>query len=273
MMGPTDPVDAAPGTIRGDFALSQGGERRARLRQPGQRRARDRPVLQRRGACLASALSWPRARRSAICCCASSASRFRTVVSAHPEEIVAGEPWRTAEHNAAGKAREVLGRERLGSGELVLGVDTIVVVDGRVLGKAADEEQARAYLAALAGRAHEVDQRPVPRRRDGVERLGHARHGGDLPALGAARDRRATSAPASGASAPAPTPYRVSGRPSSRRVERRLLQRRRAAGGAARRRSSPIWGSSRSAGSAAETARDRRLPAVGERASAVYYPD
>jgi septum formation protein len=99
---------------------------------------------------------------------------FRTVVSAHPEEVVAGEPWRTAEHNAAGKAREVLGRERLECGELVLGVDTIVVVGGRVLGKAADEEQARAYLATLAGRAHEVISGLCLCDATGRERLGHA---------------------------------------------------------------------------------------------------
>ena len=41
-------------------------------------------------------------------------------------------------------------------GELVLGVDTIVVLDGQVLGKAADEEEARAVPAPLAGRRHEV---------------------------------------------------------------------------------------------------------------------
>jgi septum formation protein len=38
----------------------------------------------------------------------------------------------------------------------VLGVDTVVVVDGEVFGKPADAEAARAMLARLGGRAHEV---------------------------------------------------------------------------------------------------------------------
>jgi septum formation protein len=38
----------------------------------------------------------------------------------------------------------------------VLGVDTDVVLDGRVLGKPADEEEARERLEALSGRTHEV---------------------------------------------------------------------------------------------------------------------
>jgi septum formation protein len=38
----------------------------------------------------------------------------------------------------------------------VLGVDTVVVVDGVVYGKPADADEARATLARLSGRAHEV---------------------------------------------------------------------------------------------------------------------
>jgi septum formation protein len=37
-----------------------------------------------------------------------------------------------------------------------LGADTVVAVDGGVLGKPADEREARAYLERLAGRAHQV---------------------------------------------------------------------------------------------------------------------
>jgi septum formation protein len=43
-----------------------------------------------------------------------------------------------------------------GEGDLVLGVDTEVVLDGRLLGKADDEVQARERLEALSGRTHEV---------------------------------------------------------------------------------------------------------------------
>ena len=55
--------------------------------------------------------------------------------------------------HAAGKARSVAGEA---AGRVVLGVDTAVVVDGRVLGKPADGREAGEMLALLSGRAHEV---------------------------------------------------------------------------------------------------------------------
>lgn len=42
------------------------------------------------------------------------------------------------------------------AGELVLGVDTVVSLDGVLWGKAADEAGARATLRALSGRTHTV---------------------------------------------------------------------------------------------------------------------
>src|SRR6185295_12411747 len=41
-------------------------------------------------------------------------------------------------------------------GELVLGADTDVALDGDILGKPADEAQAKAFLERLSGRTHEV---------------------------------------------------------------------------------------------------------------------
>jgi len=81
---------------------------------------------------------------------------FRIVVSEHDEDVHDGDPVRTVERNARGKAEEVLARVRLRAGELVLGVDTVVVADGRVLGKASGEDEAAKYLRLLAGRRHEV---------------------------------------------------------------------------------------------------------------------
>jgi septum formation protein len=43
-----------------------------------------------------------------------------------------------------------------GPGELVLGADTVVVLDEELLGKPADEAQAGAMLGRLAGREHRV---------------------------------------------------------------------------------------------------------------------
>ena len=51
------------------------------------------------------------------------------------------------------KARAVAASQRAG---LVLAADTIVVIDGRALGKPADAADARAMLRALRGRTHEV---------------------------------------------------------------------------------------------------------------------
>jgi septum formation protein len=81
---------------------------------------------------------------------------FRIEVSRHAEAVCHEDPQHTVRDNARGKAEEVLARVELGRDELVLGVDTEVFVDGRVLGKAADEREAAQYLRLLAGRTHEV---------------------------------------------------------------------------------------------------------------------
>jgi septum formation protein len=73
-----------------------------------------------------------------------------TVAPAGVEELAAGEPEAVAAENARRKA--------LADGHrgLVLGADTIVAVDGEILGKPRDAEQAVEYVGRLAGRAHEV---------------------------------------------------------------------------------------------------------------------
>jgi septum formation protein len=81
---------------------------------------------------------------------------YRVVVSEHDEDLHDGDPVTTVEANARRKAEEVLERVQLEAGELVLGVDTVVVLEGRVLGKACHEDEARAYLTDLGGRRHEV---------------------------------------------------------------------------------------------------------------------
>jgi septum formation protein len=87
------------------------------------------------------------------------------------EEVEAGEPEGVVLENARRKARAGL-RLAPGAGEIVLGVDTEVVLHGRVLGKAADVDEARERLVALSGRTHEV--------LSGVVILGAAR-GSDVP--------------------------------------------------------------------------------------------
>jgi septum formation protein len=65
------------------------------------------------------------------------------------EELDAGDPERLVVENARRKAAAV-------EGELVIACDTDVVLDGEVLGKPADEREARAYLDRMSGRAHTV---------------------------------------------------------------------------------------------------------------------
>jgi nucleoside triphosphate pyrophosphatase len=78
---------------------------------------------------------------------------FRVVVSEADESPLPGEDGVTrVERLARSKATVVAERETLP----VLAADTEVVADGRILGKPASPEDARAMLAGLAGRLHEV---------------------------------------------------------------------------------------------------------------------
>ncbi|HTX69816.1 MAG TPA: Maf family protein [Thermoleophilia bacterium] len=81
---------------------------------------------------------------------------FRIVVSDHDEGVTDGDPAHTVQQNARGKAEEVLAREPIHPGELVLGVDTVVVSDGEILGKARDAEEAARFVRRLAARTHQV---------------------------------------------------------------------------------------------------------------------
>lgn len=70
------------------------------------------------------------------------------------EELTEGDPLEVVLRNAELKARAVAAT--VSAGTFVLGADTEVVASGSVLGKPADEHQARERLRLLAGRAHEV---------------------------------------------------------------------------------------------------------------------
>ena len=84
---------------------------------------------------------------------------FEVWPSGIEEPLVAGLPASTlATALARAKAADVVERLRA-AGEppaLVLGADTLVVLDGQPLGKPASRSDARAMLRALRGRSHEV---------------------------------------------------------------------------------------------------------------------
>ena len=76
--------------------------------------------------------------------------------SVHPtdaDELMSGDAPAVAAENALRKAKAARGSV---DAELVLGVDTVVELDGRLYGKPGDERGARAMLRALGGRTHRV---------------------------------------------------------------------------------------------------------------------
>jgi septum formation protein len=68
------------------------------------------------------------------------------------EELTGGNPEVEVVENARMKARAASAPEDA----LVIACDTDVVLDGKALGKPADEIEAREYLERMSGRAHEV---------------------------------------------------------------------------------------------------------------------
>ena len=78
---------------------------------------------------------------------------FETIIPRYAEEATGADAVNEVERHAQGKARSVA---RVAGERPVLGVDTEVVLDGRVYGKPADEAEAEAMLDELSGKTHEV---------------------------------------------------------------------------------------------------------------------
>lgn len=94
---------------------------------------------------------------------------FEVVVSKTEEKITSTEPARVVEELSAQKAEAVWEKLVLGArdveqnrgesamaGIIVLGADTVVACDGKILGKPVDVENAVEMLRMLQGRGHEV---------------------------------------------------------------------------------------------------------------------
>lgn len=80
---------------------------------------------------------------------------FRVAVSGADEDIPEGTPpYLAVERLSLLKAADVAKNEKKNA--LVLGADTVVVLDGEILGKPKDEEDAVRMLTALSGREHSV---------------------------------------------------------------------------------------------------------------------
>ena len=80
-----------------------------------------------------------------------------TILPSNAEEIVEGQPTpeELVKSLAKQKATEVALRAEC-EGKAVIGSDTVVALDGKILGKPKDAEDAAVMLRALSGRSHEV---------------------------------------------------------------------------------------------------------------------
>jgi len=78
---------------------------------------------------------------------------FDAIVPQYEEEATGADPVAEVEHRAQRKARSIAG---VAAERPVLGVDTEVVLAGRVYGKPADAAEAEAMLEELSGKTHEV---------------------------------------------------------------------------------------------------------------------
>jgi septum formation protein len=76
-----------------------------------------------------------------------------TVCPSGAEEVERGDPEEVASENALRKARAV---RATGIPGVVLGVDTLVTLEGVIYGKPADEPSARETLRTLGGSTHRV---------------------------------------------------------------------------------------------------------------------
>ena len=81
---------------------------------------------------------------------------FDIVVSETEEKITSTEPAKVVEELSAQKAEAVWEKLATITDIIVLGADTVVACDGKILGKPADTEAAVAMLTMLQGRGHEV---------------------------------------------------------------------------------------------------------------------
>lgn len=80
--------------------------------------------------------------------------KFRTCVSKKDEEILRNHPEDIVKDISYTKARDVF--ERGNRDAIVIGADTIVVFEEKVLGKPKDEEEAYRMIKMLQGNTHQV---------------------------------------------------------------------------------------------------------------------
>lgn len=81
---------------------------------------------------------------------------FEVIPAEGEEQVEEGHPAATVEALSRQKAEEVRGRIGADADTIVIGADTVVSIDGEILGKPGDAAKAEEMLARLSGRTHEV---------------------------------------------------------------------------------------------------------------------
>ena len=81
---------------------------------------------------------------------------FTIKVSEADETITKKEPWEAVMELAARKARAVTESGLEEEDVIVIGADTVVAVDGKILGKPHSKEETEEMLRLLSGRVHQV---------------------------------------------------------------------------------------------------------------------
>ena len=82
-----------------------------------------------------------------------TAMRFTVVTPVEDETSAKPDPKERVMDNALAKARSVLGNVEKG---LIVGADTVVYIDEKILGKPSSEDEARRMMETLSGRVHRV---------------------------------------------------------------------------------------------------------------------
>ncbi|MEO0293021.1 MAG: Maf family protein [candidate division WOR-3 bacterium] len=77
-------------------------------------------------------------------------------VSPKVEEVILNSPLETAVYNAVRKAKWAYQNRKSRKEEVILGFDTIVFIEGKIMGKPKDKIEARKMLKTLSGTWHEV---------------------------------------------------------------------------------------------------------------------
>lgn len=81
---------------------------------------------------------------------------FRVVLSLAEEGVEGSDARDLAQSNAFAKVRGAVMPADASPGAFVLGTDTVVVVDGRIMGKPSSADEAADMLGLLSGRTHQV---------------------------------------------------------------------------------------------------------------------